>query len=733
MINNSFEDTDTNGLPINWSYVGDNTSFFSGSTTRSYDGSRSLKFHDTSSSQDALARSEEIAVVPGNQYVARAKGYVESGEAYFYLEFFNSFGTRIQEYHTGLSVTGSWQTISVDGEAPSNASYARVSIYTNGDNMGTSYFDQVSLNAQCSLVANSSFDYIDNANMPIGWTLLGDNIGFFSGSDTRASDGKWSIKIDDTSSSQDALARSNNISVVSGYQYSATADCYLESGVSYLYLEFFNDSGVRVQENHTQLSTTGSWQTMSITGTAPSTARYACVSVYSNPSNVGISYFDSVKLESEFVYVDSTKQLFIDDYIIDSMINVTRNLNAATKTSPVITPEYDWEGNTTYIYGSVIKDEQENIYKMWYQAAGEYICYATSSDGVNWTKPLNLGIATYNGNTNNNIVLAKVCPAVIKDMSETDSNKRYKMMVFDHSNYAIYYSSDGKNWSFGKNLFDSYDVCTMAYDSINKKYIAAVKEREPNARIARMTSSYDFENWTTPIRMNSLADAVDGTGYVRADCYGLGLYPYEGVYIGFDWMLHITGTTEYGDDGTVETQLVYSRDITDQWMRPDRNQVIELGVSGSWDDGMIYTASYPIRVGNEIWLYYGGYDDTHGTASPNGKIAIAKWRLDGFMSLDSDSSEGTIVTKKLKFTGSKLTLNAKADGTGNYIKVELLDSNGSVINGYSKNDCTTINSDNVEHTVSWTGGSDISSLAGQEIQVKIYTKGSKVYSLQFKN
>jgi hypothetical protein len=34
------------------------------------------------------------------------------------------------------------------------------------------------------------------------------------------------------------------------------------------------------------------------------------------------------------------------------------------------------------------------------------ICYATSSDGISWTKP-SLGIVDYGGNTNNNIVLDK--------------------------------------------------------------------------------------------------------------------------------------------------------------------------------------------------------------------------------------------------------------------------------------------------------------------------------------
>ena len=89
--NSSFESADGNGLPIVWSYEGDNPGFISGSTGRAYDGSRSLKIYDTSASQDTLARSSPIAVTVGAYYMARTYCYLEGGTNYLYLEFFNSF------------------------------------------------------------------------------------------------------------------------------------------------------------------------------------------------------------------------------------------------------------------------------------------------------------------------------------------------------------------------------------------------------------------------------------------------------------------------------------------------------------------------------------------------------------------------------------------------------------------------------------------------------------------
>ena len=58
------------------------------------------------------------------------------------------------------------------------------------------------------------------------------------------------------------------------------------------------------------------------------------------------------------------KHLFIDDGIIENLIDVKRVLNQPRKYSgnPVLKPE-DWE----YFHGtSVLYDEDEKIYKMWH-------------------------------------------------------------------------------------------------------------------------------------------------------------------------------------------------------------------------------------------------------------------------------------------------------------------------------------------------------------------------------
>ena len=114
----------------------------------------------------------------------------------------------------------------------------------------------------------------------------------------------------------------------------------------------------------------------------------------------------------------------------------------------------------------------------------------------------------------------------------------------------------------------------------------------------------------------------------------------------------------------------------------------------------------------------------------------SKRRVDGFASIDTFGTEGVLTTTNLKFAGSKLELNVDARGadtagTKNYVKVELLDKAGRVLEGYSRNDCDPIHSNSADHVVTWKGSSDVSQLAGHKIQMKIFLKGAELYALQF--
>jgi len=145
--------------------------------------------------------------------------------------------------------------------------------------------------------------------------------------------------------------------------------------------------------------------------------------------------------------IGSTKQLFVDNYLIESLTNTKQIMNLAEKVehNPVIRPERPWEGNDVRP-SRVTFDEKEQIFKMWYgartfrahQGKGEIVvegeddsvvCLATSEDGLHWERPV-LGMVEFQGSTENNILPKEsFMPYFFQDRHEEDTAKRYKGLI----------------------------------------------------------------------------------------------------------------------------------------------------------------------------------------------------------------------------------------------------------------------------------------------------------------
>ena len=105
-------------------------------------------------------------------------------------------------------------------------------------------------------------------------------------------------------------------------------------------------------------------------------------------------------------------------------------------------------------------------------------------------------------------------------------------------------------------------------------------------------------------------------------------------------------------------------------------------------------------------------------------------RLDGFVSAHAPYSGGEIVTKPLTFTGKALSLNYATSAAGS-VKIELQDAAGNPLPGFALADAEELFGDSVDQTVSWTGGADVSSLAGKTVRLRFVLKDADVYSYQF--
>lgn len=278
---------------------------------------------------------------------------------------------------------------------------------------------------------------------------------------------------------------------------------------------------------------------------------------------------------------------------------------------------------------------------------------------------------------------------------------------------------------------------------------------QPVYRAGGVLLSHDFKNWTMN-RDVLQPDSVDHamaqalTGHY-GEFYSMNAFPYGRQYLGIvplylvtDFLADPTPCGEGAEagnelvapgqsawDGPIEGQFIFSRDGY-AWDRPPavsnhRAAVIPSGAPGvDFDVSIMNVASQPVIVRradingsllddevddrvpqiatDEVWHYYHGISTTHGGTIPDKKIAIgvARWRLDGYASLEAGETERTVVTAPITDRTGTLEVNA-AIRVGGSLWVEVLDDTNTVLIGYTMS--ATLTGDSIAHSVIWIGHS----------------------------
>ncbi len=179
-----------------------------------------------------------------------------------------------------------------------------------------------------------------------------------------------------------------------------------------------------------------------------------------------------------------------------------------------------------------------------------------------------------------------------------------------------------------------------------------------------------------------------------------------------------------------EIGVGFSRDGF-QWERPTRGNGDEAFISASnspdaWDGYNTQSAGGGFMVvGDELWFYFSGRSER----KPESGIAstgLAKLRRDGFYSMDASSTEGTLTTRPIQFSGDRLFVNV--NNPQGELRVEILDSNGDPIGPYTKANSIPVSIDKTLHEIQWNGAADLSSLAGQAVQFRFHLTDGELYS-----
>jgi len=453
----------------------------------------------------------------------------------------------------------------------------------------------------------------------------------------------------------------------------------------------------------------------------------------------------------EPVRIDSARELFVDDYIIDKMTGTKLELQQPREREIVFVHDTPWEGCTS-TYHTIIRDG--DIYRMYYRGGQfdeanqksvhpEVFCYAESNDGIRWTRP-DLGIVEFNGSKSNNIIISgsysshNLAPFV--DLNPNcKPDEKYKAVGGTKGGLVTFKSADGIHWTklsekpvITKGYFDSLN--TALWDVARGKYLEFHREYRDKVRDIMTCSSADFSHWSEP-------EWLEYTGAPHQHLYTNAIIAYDRapqLLIGLP-MRYVPGRNpeRHSQDGVSDVGFMTSRDgkLFHRWneafVRPGQQPDRWVNRNNLPARGIVETAADVSGAPPELSLYA-----TEGYyRGPATRLRRYTLRLDGFVSVSATPEGGEMITRPLLFAKSaerqKIWINFDTSAVGS-IKCELQDIDGQPIPGFALGDCDEIYGDSLDRPLAWGGRDDISALADKPLRLRFVMQDADLYALQIR-
>lgn len=395
------------------------------------------------------------------------------------------------------------------------------------------------------------------------------------------------------------------------------------------------------------------------------------------------------------------------------------------------------------------------------------VCYAESDDGLHFTKP-KLGLHEVDGSKANNVVQPGIiggCSVWIDPNAPPEHRYKTQAKVYPSHKFRMFSSPDGLRWKLfaridpGPGGYDTQSI--VFWDPTIGRYVLFTRRwvhkqpRELMYRTVRRLESDDLVHWDNQSVVME-ADEIDlathqtPTGQPPLDYYGADVFRYteaEDVYIMlaqafWHWRERKSpagpGVFPQLPPSSFEVKLALSRDGKTFTLAGQKRPFMATGPDGRFDSRQVWAMPHPIRMGDELWIYYVGTNRDHDSIidpAAHGKrlsgIGRAILRLDGFVSVDADYGGGEFTTPPIRFSGRRLELNVETSGGGSVV-VEMLDEQGEPIAGYS-NAAAIVNGNSVRMPVHWKTGDDVSVLAGRPVRLCFSMRDCKLYAFQFRD
>jgi len=379
----------------------------------------------------------------------------------------------------------------------------------------------------------------------------------------------------------------------------------------------------------------------------------------------------------------------------------------------------------------------------------EATAYAESADGVIWTKQKNNFVLQHAAPVTHNFsVFYDTKPGV------ADDEKWKGIGGTNQEGLVRFVSADGVKWRklmgdqpmFPSNEDYRYDSQNLAFWSEAEGqyvcYFRNFKEIDGKGRfrwISRATSP-DFVNWTEEGEMSFVDEAGDPAPVEHLYTNQTGAYmraPHIYVAIAARFLPGRQVLTAEEAD-VVGVDPGYFKDISEAILMTSRGGTtydrtflegfVRPGLGfENWTSRTNYPAANVIQTGPEEMSFF----VQRGYGQPDHHLSRFSLRLDGFASLHTGYAGGEMITKPFRFAGSELEINYASSAAGS-LRFELQDESGNPLPGYELADSREIIGDQIARVVAWSGGTDVSALAGKTIRMRIQLKDADLFSFRFK-
>jgi hypothetical protein len=384
----------------------------------------------------------------------------------------------------------------------------------------------------------------------------------------------------------------------------------------------------------------------------------------------------------------------------------------------------------------VLRDPATGRFRLWYgartadfNASRSHLGYLESADGIRWIRP--------------HRVLPDPAPiqfgvSVLDDGPDSfPPSRRFKYGWYFGDGLRVAASPDGFRWtplSPKIVLPHSHDINSLFWDSLRKRYLATIScyvtgpSWTGQRRVTQQSTSTNLLDWSKPWFVLTPDDRLDEG---QTQFYAMDGFLRRGeLLIGMVKVLRDDLKADSPPDppdayGLGYTTLAWSRD-GQHWVR-DREPFFDRSPQrGAWDHAHAWIDEQ-VPVGDEVYLYYGGYRRGHKVNRfEERQIGLVRMKRDRYVGWQAGLPGGGFTTPLVIMNAEAMTLNA--DAHEGEAQVQVIAPDGRPVPGFAKTDCEAIRVDALAAPVRWA--QPLSALKGKPVRLEFLLKNARLFAFE---